>query len=137
MAELSKAALAWLDDEYMRYSKIDHDIAVRKLELEHPWKPHDDNIGGGRSSVISRPQEGIILKYDADKVISRLMQLQCDVEAAKQRMDPEQEEIFNYRYGDNYYDWDTIGVNMHYAHTPMYRKRYKLLALLAEEKGLI
>lgn len=136
--ELTKAALAWLDDEYMRYTKINHDIAVRKLEIEHPWKPNDDNIGGGRSSVITRPQESLVLKYDQDRVINRLIQLQHEVDAAKRHMDAEQLKIFEMRYiGTNYYDWDTIGSLLHYAHTPIYRKRYKLLELLAEEKGII
>ncbi|MDA5386966.1 hypothetical protein [Loigolactobacillus backii] len=138
MTELSKAALAWLDDEYMRYSRINHDIAVRKLEIEHPWKPHDDNIGGGRSSVITRPQESLVLKYDQDKVINRLIQLQNEVDAAREHMDGEQLKIFEMRYaGTNYYDWNTIGQNMHYAHSAIYRKRYRLLELLAQEKGII
>lgn len=48
------------------YPKVDNYIYQRKQELTYPPKDNDENVGGGKSSKISRPQERIIITLDED-----------------------------------------------------------------------
>lgn len=48
------------------YPHIDEYIKDRKLELVYPSKELDENVGGGKSSKISRPQETYVVTLDQD-----------------------------------------------------------------------
>lgn len=48
------------------YPKVDNYIYQRKQELTYPPKDADENVGGGKSSKVSRPQERIIITLDED-----------------------------------------------------------------------
>jgi len=48
------------------YPNIDNYIRDRKQELTYPSQDVDENVGGGKSSKISRPQERIIITLDED-----------------------------------------------------------------------
>ncbi|MCM1597553.1 transcriptional activator [Latilactobacillus phage TMW 1.1397 P1] len=135
--ELSKKRLAALEEDFEDYCQIDRLIAIRSLEIEHPWRESDGNIGGGRASTINKPQESITLKKDADKQLNRLLSLRRQGDNAINRMNDEQLNIFSIRFkSDGYYDWDTIGDLTHNPHSQIYRKRYKILELLANEQGI-
>lgn len=138
MEELSKKKLAALDELFEDYQTIGHDIAVTCIEIDHPWVPSDQNIGGGRSSIISRPQEQIVERREKNKRLQYLLDLKDDCGRAIKRFDKEQRQIFDLRYcSSNYYDWDTVGNLIGYAHSQIYRKRYAMLWLLAEERGMV
>lgn len=127
-----------MDDLLFDYQKIDHDIAVRLVELDHPWRDGDSNVGGGRSSIISKPQEEIVLRHEGDIRLQYLYRLKDDCERAIARFDDEQFKIYQLRYcADNYYDWDTVGHLIGYGHSAIYRKRYAILKILAQERGSI
>lgn len=134
--ELSKRKLAYLEELYSDYTNIDNLIATRVLELDHPWKQHDDNVGGGRSSVISRPQEQIVLKHEDDLRLQWLLKLQDGGNRAVNQFNDEQQRIFDLKFvTSDYYDWDTIGEMLGYSRASIYRKRYKLLELLGKNIG--
>lgn len=48
------------------YPHIDEYIKDRKLELAYPPKEVDENVGGGKSSKVSRPQETYVVTLDQD-----------------------------------------------------------------------
>ncbi|NVO88930.1 hypothetical protein HWN39_10615 [Lactobacillus rhamnosus] len=138
MEELSKDDLKTLDNEFQKYQHINHDTAVAILEIDNPWQPSDENIGGGRSTKISRPQQQMMEAREHSKRLQYLWELKADCERAIKRMDNEQLQIYHLRYqSTNYYDWDTVGDLMGYAHSAIYRKRYAMLHLLAEERGMV
>lgn len=48
------------------YPNVDDYIRDRKQELTYPTQEVDENVGGGKSSKVSRPQERIIITLDED-----------------------------------------------------------------------
>lgn len=60
------------------YSHIDDYIKDRKLELAYPPREVDENVGGGKSSKVSRPQESYVVTLDQDM---RLRMLERQKEA--------------------------------------------------------
>ncbi|GKQ42928.1 hypothetical protein RD055328_08510 [Companilactobacillus sp. RD055328] len=135
--ELTKGKLKYLEESYRDYVEIDYLIAHRILELDHPWKEPEDNIGGGRSSIITKLQEQIVVRHDEDKQLQRLINLQKAGDRAIKRLDDEQLNIFKLKFKEtNYYDWETIGELIHVSKPTIYRKRYKLLEILGKELGI-
>lgn len=134
--ELSRHKLSDLDECFARYQNIDMDIAVAKeLALQSDTQP-DENIGGGRSSTISTPEQRVVEQWEADNYLQELYRKRDACKRAIDRMDNEQLAIYLYRYtSGNYHDWDDVGKHVGYVHSAIYRKRYALLRLLAEELG--
>jgi RinA family phage transcriptional activator len=138
MPVLNKDDLRELDREFTKYQYIEDDKAVVWARIMHPWRPSDNNVGGGRSTGISKPEEEIAIKLDDDPQWQRLELREQHCKAAIERMDDEQYKIYKLRYrAGNYYDWNTVGKLLHYSHAQIYRKRYALLALLAQECGML
>ncbi|WP_291472184.1 transcriptional regulator [Companilactobacillus sp.] len=134
--ELSKRKLAYLEELYSDYTNINNLIATRVLELDHPWKQTDENIGGGRSSHISRPQEEIVIKRENDIRLQWLLKLQVAGDKAVEQFTDEQQRMYELKYLSNdYYDWEIVGDIMGCSHTSIYRKRYKFLELLGKQIG--
>lgn len=108
------------------------------VAIEHPWTESDGNQEGGRSSIIIKPQEILTIKKDEDKELQRLFNLKDDCERAIDNMSDEQLTIYNMRFvNSDYLGWREIADRLNYSVSTIYDKRYKLLSLLAIEKGLI
>ena len=134
--ELSKRKLGYLEELYADYTDIDHLIAIRRDEIDHPWREQDTNTGGGHSSHVSRPQEEIIIKRENDIRLQWLLKLQTAGDKAVEQFTDEQQRMYELKYLSNdYYDWDIVGDIMGYSHTSIYRKRYKFLELLGKQIG--
>lgn len=133
--KLSRATKDSLDEELFEYNDIAYEIALRKLEIETE-KEHDDNIGGGRSNVISKIPETLTIKYSEDPRIQYLEELRSKVENCYEQLTSEQKTIFDYRWilGESN-TWEEIAVKMHFSEKSMYRKREKILEKYAKVKG--
>ncbi|WP_129045148.1 siphovirus Gp157 family protein [Companilactobacillus metriopterae] len=131
--ELSKDELALKE-----YQQVNYNIAVRVVSLEHPWTESDSNTGVGSSGVTIKPQEIFAIKKDEDKELQRLFKLKYDCERAIDKMSDEQLEMYNLRFVNS----DCLGCydiadRLCYSVPGIYKKRYRLLELLAIEKSLI
>lgn len=136
--ELSTRRLAALDELFEDYQTVDHDIRMREFELDYPIPERDDNIGGGRSSFISRPQERIAIKRDEDKRLQYLYKLKHDCAVVVAALDDNQYALYQLRYQcDGYYSWTEAAEQLHIGKSVVYRKRYALLSLLAKQRGII
>lgn len=133
---LTEAKKKSLDEELFSCKSIDRAIAIRKLELQSKTE-HDENMGGGRSSFISKPTENVAVKFSTDRRIIYLEQLKSDTERFKSCLTEEQETIFQMRWGDDYNTWEEIGDKLFCSRKTIYRKRDRLLEKYAEIKGEI
>ncbi|MHA3065631.1 hypothetical protein [Lacticaseibacillus saniviri] len=134
---MAKQKLLTLEQKFVEYQDVKTDIARREFEIKYAWQPTVEQVGG-RSSTISKPQEKLYEAYEADRRWNYLQQLKADCERAIARYDAEQVEMYKLRFGKyGYHDWDEIGEILHHSHSTIYRKRYAMLMVLAEESGMI
>ncbi|WP_245823086.1 hypothetical protein [Lactobacillus terrae] len=138
MQQLTKSRLLELEEDFKEYQQVNYNIAVRVVSLEHPWTESDSNIGGGSSGIIIKPQEILVIKKDEDKELQRLFKLKSDCERAINKMSDEQLLMYNMRFANSdYLGWQEVADRLNYSIAGIYKKRYRLLELLAIEKGLI
>ena len=115
-------------------------IAKREEALIYPDELEiDTNIGGGRSSFISKPTESIAIKRQSDQYIIYHQHLKQSIDEIIWSMDDETREIATKRFWDrtNYRTWEDLAKEYHYAISTMYKKRDKLVSDLASRLGKI
>ncbi|TWW13159.1 hypothetical protein LABALGNA3A7_09650 [Dellaglioa algida] len=140
--ELSSKTLAFLEEQCEVYRDIDRHLAIRHLELEHPWKESDINNGMSKSFGITKSQEELALKLDNDKRWKNLLHTKGCIDEARKNMNEDESNIFQKKYIDvdsAFYDWETLGKTLdpELSKTSMYRKRLAILSLIAKEYGYI
>lgn len=72
MSEIRRATKLLIEDILRDYPEIDEHIKNKREELMYPISDEDDNIGGGKSSKISKPQEQLIIRIDEDEELTQL-----------------------------------------------------------------
>lgn len=136
MSKLSTSTLRFLEDQFEMYDDVNKIIATRKVELDIAI--HDENIGGGKSNVVSRPVENKVIKWDQDRVIKYYSTLKDNIDTVYRSMTPEQQEICRLKFwSGDYYSWNDLADKLHYSSKTIYNKRYKILEKLAKQMGLL
>lgn len=82
--------------------KQDRLIEQREEELRYPWKPNDENVGGGKSSTtgISK-QEITVEKLESDPLLNQYREVVDKVERALNGLDYTERVIINTMYDCN------------------------------------
>ena len=129
MGKLSNSQLKALDELLFDYVSIDHKIAVRKLEIVDVPNT-DENVGGGRSNVVSKPTESMIAKWDSDQRLNSLYAHKYAVESTLNVLDADMTKIFWLRWSRGSVNtWEEIADKMAYDRSTIYPVSYTHLTL--------
>lgn len=135
--EIDSDTLQFLEREYEDYLRLDMNIATRKVLLDRN-NVVDENIGGGQSNLPGDPTGERVVKYAMDNYIIKQEDRRNEVDRAMVKMVAEQIKIIEMKFwSDNYYTWDEMADLFFVSSRTMYKKRYKILELLAKSKGII
>ncbi|MDT7016163.1 transcriptional regulator [Latilactobacillus curvatus] len=80
------------------YPNIPDYIKQREQELMYPIQTPDENIGGGRSSTIIKPQERMIITLDEDRRLNALKQQRKLIDDTLDEFGTDTEAIINELY---------------------------------------
>ncbi|WP_334352197.1 transcriptional regulator [Companilactobacillus sp. HBUAS56257] len=128
-------------EEILRdYPKMDKYINDRRQELMYPIKPDDENVGGGKSSKVSRPQEQMIITIDEDKELKALEREKKAVEASLLDSDTDTNIIARELYFKEHPKYQMDGLIedklIYCRRTQAFQKKSKLIRRIAKEMGL-
>jgi RinA family phage transcriptional activator len=136
--KISKQQYMGWEADLQIVANIDHQIELRKLYLINPWREHDDdNIGGGRNSRISKPEERILKNFEKDKRLQKLLKFKEYGDQFLSELDkPENKElkkIYEWKFiKAKYMTWNDVGNSLGFSHRNMYRTRETLLKIWGE-----
>lgn len=126
---LTESDLKAIEKKLFRCQQIDSAIQFRKFELETKSST-DDNVGGGRSSKISKPVEDIVMKWDADGKLQSLYEFKRRI-AELQKWFSDDEDlrlVFQYRWlSEKHYTVSEIANKCHITERQYFRKRRAIL----------
>lgn len=128
-------------EEILRdYPNLEKYIRDRRKELMYPIQDDDENVGGGKSSKVSRPQEQMIITIDEDLRLKALEREKRAVEKVLLGSDSETYMIADrlYFHNSNNDSLDNL-INKHEVlcgHTQAFQRRTKLINGIAKELGL-
>ncbi|MDN7145283.1 transcriptional regulator [Liquorilactobacillus mali] len=138
---LSSKEMQGLEADFEKIANIDKLINQREIELEWPYREYqDENVGGGRSTITSFKAQELIEKKEQDPYLQRLYRLKKIKEDLLLDMTKQQKQIYELRWcTDDYYDWLLVGelLEPKLKKTQIYKKREKLLELLAKKEGIL
>lgn len=138
---LSSKEMAGLEADYEKIANIDKLIRQREIEIEWPYREfHDENVGGGRSSTTVFKAQKIVEAKEKDTYLQRLYRLRKIKNDLLLDMTKQQKQIYELRWcTDDYYDWILVGelLEPKLKKTQIYKKREKLLELLAKKEGIL
>ncbi|MFT9269711.1 MAG: transcriptional regulator [Liquorilactobacillus nagelii] len=138
---LSSKEMAGLEADYEKIANIEKLISQREIEIEWPYREFiDENIGGDRSSDSTTKAQRMVEVKEKDTYLQRLYYLRGIKKGLLKSMTEQQKEIYEYRWcSKDYYDWRMIGelLSPPLAQAQMYRKREKILELLAKKEGIL
>ena len=119
------------------YPDLPNYIKNRKQELMIPHREVDENVGGGKSSKVSRPQEQMIITIDADKRLKTLEREKSAVEKCFFESNIETQIIIKELYFKKYREYTVEGLSLNHIVNCSVRtiKRFKsdFLMRLAHE----
>ncbi|EJE97644.1 DUF722 domain-containing protein [Liquorilactobacillus mali] len=138
---LSSKEMQGLEADFEKIANIDKLISQREIELEWPYREfQDENVGGGRSTITSFKAQELIEKKEQDPYLQRLYRLRMIKDDLLIDMTKQQRQIYELRWcTDDYYDWLLVGelLEPRLSKAQIYRKREKLLELLAKKEGIL
>lgn len=128
-------------EEILRdYPKMDKYINDRRQELMYPIKPDDENVGGGKSSKISKPQEQMLITIDEDKQLKALEREQEAVAISLADSDTDTNVIAEELYFKEHPKYQMDGLIedklIYCRRTQAFQKKSKLIRRIAKEMGL-
>ena len=126
---LTDSDLKAIEKKLFMCQRIDHAIQYRKYELEVK-QSHDNNIGGGRSSIISKPVEDMVMKWDADSKLQSLYEFKNRINELQDWFgdDEDMQLVFHYRWlSGKRYTVPEIADKCHITERQYFRKRRAIL----------
>lgn len=106
----------------------------------YPTKPEDENVGGGKSSKVSRPQETMIISIDEDMELKALEREKKAVEESLLESDYDTNIIARELYFKSHPKYQMDGLIedklIYCGHTQAFQKKAKLIKRIAKEMGL-
>lgn len=103
-----------VDKMLFDYPHIDTYVDKRREELQFPYTETDENVGGSKSTKVSKPIENFIITIDEDKVLKGLVNQKNAIYNACQNL-----RVDHYKIIERYYFYN--------------QARFKTLNALIEE----
>ena len=96
------------------YPDLETYIKNRKQELMIPHREIDENVGGGKSSKISKPQEQMMITIDADRRLKSLEREKTAIEKCFFESDTDTQIIVKELYFKKYREYTVEGLALNH-----------------------
>ena len=126
-----------LDRKFAQYYQYNKEIAIRKEEMK--MREADENIGGGKSNIMSNPIESQVIKEMSDPYIANRELWKRAIKETLCDQSCEVQELICLKYWgeDSWMDWVSFGRKHGYSKPSIYRLRQKVLLTFARKIGEI
>lgn len=134
---LNKVTVKQLEDYWINHKDYKKQLYYRELEVLHPYREADSNIGGGKSN---RTSDTTMVKAAAlveDARYQHLKKVVRVVEDIYEELDDDQRTIVDMRYfdKDECYEWEDIADKLFMSRQRVFRKRNRIIDKTAERLG--
>ena len=140
MSNIRSGTKKRIEEILQDYPNLEKYIRDRREELMFPTKSEDDNVGGGKSSKISKPQEQMLITIDEDKQLKALEREQEAVAISLADSDADTNVIAEELYFKKHPKYQMDGLIedklIYCGRTQAFQKKSKLIRRIAKEMGL-
>lgn len=139
MTKFSDADIKKLEGYWTDLENLKRELRIREWELLHPYKEHDQNIGGGKANRISDQTGDRAVILVEDKAYNNLKNIISTIEGLFPDLDEDQQTIVKMRYWDKdgCYEWGHIADALFMSVQRVLRKRNNIIDETAKRMGWI
>lgn len=132
---LSKATFKHIEAELYKYKNTVDEI--KNLRYNIIQSTPDENVGGGRSNIISKPTEILATRLDTHKQLEYLEEIVYAIETVYNISPPHYRKLIQLRYWDknNNLSWDGLALELNCTKRTAIRWRDKIVYDIAELLG--
>lgn len=135
MNKLKKATFKHIEAElYCYYDTLRGIEQIRKDIMYN--KEVDENIGGGRSNIPSKPTERMATAIIMNKMLQQLEAITEAIRSVYERLPDEKKQLVKLRYWTKQqYSWEEIAEQLHVSKRQAIRWRDEIVYAIAEKLG--
>ena len=132
MPDLSSTDLKWLEERFANYANYDKEIQRRKFELN--YKPENQTPEIQKQPSTHSQIESFVIKVDMDDYINDRVRWKQGVETVVKKANKDLCQLIDCKFKNYpYFSWGDVANHLHYSTAKVYRMRYKVLSMFAEE----
>lgn len=135
--ELTKTTFKKIEAEWFNYHNTIKEIALLREEIMNPPKEWNENIGGGKSNMISKPTERIATRLSINKQLNYLTEIVEAIEEVYNALPDDYKKLVQLRYWskNRQLTWDGIALEIGISERQARRWRNEIVLATAEVLG--
>lgn len=135
MNKLKKATFKHIEAElYCYYDTLQGIEQIRKDIMYN--KEVDENIGGGRSNIPSKPTERIATAIIMNRMLQQLEAITEAIRSVYEQLTDEKKQLVQLKYWTKQqYSWEEIAEQLHVSKRQAIRWRNEIVYAIAEKLG--
>lgn len=132
------STMKYIEDELKGYTELKKRIAELRLEIEHPHREEDENIGGGQSNLPGSPTERTATRLATDKELNYLLEIERAIEETYNACDDRGKEFISMMYfkKPQQYTMEGVAQRIHVSKRTAYNIRKEVVKQVAERIGI-
>lgn len=133
---LSKRQLAYFEELFADYHNYQKKINLRKAELS--IRELDENVGGGKSNIMSKSLEIQVIREMSDKKLQFLERAYNAITSIIEESSDDTLKVINCRFFQNngLNSWSTVASILGISVKKVYQVRYQVLEKFGNKVGL-
>lgn len=135
---MRKSTINYLEAELRDYPNYSKHLAELRDEILNPWKPEEENIGGGKSNLPTSTIERDVTRLTTDKRLLQLERMTNAIERVFHGSTDTQQEFIKLYYFQKQRKYTVLGIadNLCISKTVLYEYKKDVLKRLADELGM-
>lgn len=134
--KMKPAAFKHIESEIFDYTETVKRIQQRREEIMMNTST-DENVGGGKSNIPSRPTEQLATRLAEDPKLSEDQRIASAIEHVYNLCDDERKKLIRLKYWTRLHkkNWDVIAQELNISKRQAYRWRDEIVLAIGEKLG--
>lgn len=135
--KIKKATFKHIESELYAYKDTLKEIALLREQIIHGTTSQDENVGGSRSSIPSRPTERIVTRLATNKKLTRLEEIASAIEKVYTGVSENHQKLIKLKYWTKPQEltWEGIAQKIHTSRRQAFYMRDEIVFAIAEVLG--
>lgn len=135
---MNNGTFKFIEQILIDFNDIDDHIAKRVEALKYPVVHSDNNVGGGKSNLVSSPTERLAITLADDLMLSNLRDTKRVVEEVLNELEPKSRKVIELYYIDKprTLTWAGVALAVSYTERHCRRIRNKVFEEIAKRLGV-
>lgn len=135
---MNNGTFKFIEQTLIDFNEIDDYVENRIEELKYPVVHTDENIGGGKSNIMTKPTERLAITLADDLMLSNLRNTKQVVESVLDELEPKPRQVIELYYIDKprTLTWAGVALETNFTERHCRRIRNGVFKEIAKRLGM-